>query len=258
MKISALILTKNEEEMIEDCLSQLDFVNEIIVLDQFSSDKTVDVAQKYTNKILKTKNIDFDKNRMLLASEARAEWLLYIDSDERISADLKSEILKAVEKNKISAYFIPRKNYVLGKWLKHGGFWPDYVPKLFNKEKLRGWTGKVHESPVFSGESSKLVNPLEHLSARSLNKMLEKTIKWAKIEAELARKSNHPKVNIARVIKSFINEFISRYVLKLGLLDGVQGLIQALYQAYHRSIMLVYLWEKQSNIEEEFKTIKNV
>src|SRR3989344_639444 len=223
-----------------------------------SSDETANIAQKYTNKVLKTKNIDFDKNRILLASEAKGKWLLYVDSDERISSDLRKEILEAVEKNKISAYFIPRKNYILGKWLKHGGFWPDYVPKLFQKSKLRGWTGKVHESPVFSGESSKLVNPLEHLSARSLNQMLEKTIKWAKIEAELARKSNHPKVNIARVIKSFINEFISRYVLKLGLLDGVQGLIQALFQAYHRSIMLVYLWEKQSNTEEEFKTIKNV
>jgi len=258
MNISALILTKNEEEMIGDCLKQLDFVDEIIVLDQNSTDRTEEIAKKYTERILKTKNSDFAKNRDLLASEARGEWLLYVDSDERISADLREEILKAVEKNKISAYFIPRKNYILGKWLKHGGFWPDYVPKLFKKEKLRGWTGKVHESPIFSGDSSKLVNPIEHLSARSLNKMLEKTIKWAKIEAELARKSNHPKVNIARVIKSFINEFISRYVLKLGLLDGVQGLIQALFQAYHRSIMLVYLWEKQSNTEEEFKTIKNV
>ena len=115
MKISALILTKNEEEMIEDCLKQLDFVDEIIVLDQFSSDETADIAQKYTNKVLKTNNIDFDKNRMLLASEAKGEWLLYVDSDERISTDLRKEILEAVENNKISAYFIPRKNYILGK-----------------------------------------------------------------------------------------------------------------------------------------------
>src|SRR3989344_3470764 len=114
-----------------DYLKQLDFVDEIIVLDQFSSDETADIAQKYTNKVLKTNNIDFDKNRMLLASEAKGEWLLYVDSDERISTDLRKEILEAVEKNKISAYFIPRKNYILGKWLKHGGFWPDYVPKLF-------------------------------------------------------------------------------------------------------------------------------
>src|SRR3989338_3832044 len=213
MKISALILTKNEEEMIEDCLKQLDFVDEIIVLDQFSSDETADIAQKYTNKVLK---------------------------------------------NKISAYFIPRKNYILGKWLKHGGFWPDYVPKLFQKSKLRGWTGTVHESPIFSGESSKLVNPLEHMTARSLNKMLEKTIKWAKIEAELASYANHPRVNIVRVIKTFISEFLSRYFLNLGLLDGTQGLIQALFQAYHRSIMLVYLWEIQNKTQEKFKAFKNV
>ncbi len=258
MKISALILTKNEDEMIEDCLKQLDFIDEIIVLDQYSSDETQEIAQKYAQKILKTKLLDFDKNRNILASEAKGDWLLYVDSDERYSSDLKKEIQEAVKNDQISAYFIPRKNYVLGKWLKHGGFWPDYVPKLFKKENLKGWRGAVHESPIFKGESSKLTNPIEHITARNLNKMLEKTIKWAKIEAEMASGANHPHVNIARIIKAFVFEFISRYFLKLGMLDGVQGLIQALFQGYHRSIILVYLWEIQNRIREKFEAIKNV
>lgn len=258
MKISALILTKNEEEMIEDCLKQLGFVDEIIILDQYSSDKTIEIAKKYTDKIIKTKNLSFDKNRSILAKEAKEEWLLYVDSDERYSTELKKEISEAIKNKGVSAFFIPRKNLVLSKWLKHGGFWPDYVPKLFKKEKLKGWRGAVHESPMFEGESSKLTNPIDHFTARSLNKMLKKTIKWAKIEAEIASKTNHPRVNTIKVIKAFGFEFVSRYLLKLGLLDGVQGLIQALFQSYHRSIMLVYLWEIQNETRKKIELIKNV
>lgn len=245
MKISALILTHNEEEMIEDCLKQLEFTDEIVVLDQYSSDNTVKKAQKFTNNILKTQKADFDKNRNLLMQEANGEWLLYVDSDERISNELKAEIKKAVKKENFSAFFIPRKNYVLGRWLKHGGFWPDYVPKLFKKSKLVGWEGAVHESPKFTGKSSKLKNTIEHLTARDMSRMLEKTIKWAKVEAELAYKAQHPRVNIMRVAKAFATEFFSRYLIKFGLLDGTVGLIQALFQSYHKSIMLVYLWELQ-------------
>lgn len=258
MKISALVLTHNEEEMIEDCLKQLDFTDEIIILDQYSSDNTVKKTQKYTDKILKTQEVDFDKNRNLLMQEAKGEWLLYVDSDERISNELKAEIKEAVKKENFSAFFIPRKNYVLGRWLKHGGFWPDFVPKLFKKEMLINWQGAVHESPNFKGEAGKLKNPVKHLTARTLNKMLEKTIKWAQVEASLAYKAKHPRVNIAKVTKAFLSEFFSRYLIKLGFLDGVVGLIQAIFQGYHRSIMLVYLWELQNNSQEKFKTLNNV
>src|SRR3990167_1243259 len=110
MNISALILTKNEEEMIGDCLKQLDFVNEIIVLDQNSTDRTEGIAKKYTERILKTKNSDFAKNRDLLASEAKGEWLLYVDSDERFPTDLKNEIQESVKNKNFAAYIIPRKN----------------------------------------------------------------------------------------------------------------------------------------------------
>ena len=258
MKLSALVLAKNEENMIEDCLRQLDFVDEIIILDQYSKDNTERIAKKFTDQIIKTHETEFDKNRNLLAQAAKGEWLLYVDCDERFSRNLKKEIKEAIEKENIAAFYIPRKNYVLGKWLRYGGFWPDYVPKLFKKVRLEGWQGTIHESPIFRGESSKLINPVEHLTAGNLNKMLKKTIAWARIEAELAYKANHPRVNKFRVIKTFVGEFIYRYILKFGLLDGVQGLAQAIFQGYHRSIMLVYLWELQNSTQEKFKPTRNV
>src|SRR3989344_3855907 len=138
MKLSALVLAKNEENMIEDCLRQLDFVDEIIILDQYSKDNTERIAKKFTDQIIKTHETEFDKNRNLLAQAAKGERLLYVDCDERFSRNLKKEIKEAIEKENISVFYMPRKNYVLGKWLRHGGFWPDYVPNLFKKERLEG------------------------------------------------------------------------------------------------------------------------
>ena len=106
MIISALILTKNEEETIENCLKQLDFVDEIIILDQNSTDKTVKISQKYTDDIIKTSETKFYVSRNILAKEAKGDWLLYLDSDERVSEELKSEIKQVVQEGTFSAYFV--------------------------------------------------------------------------------------------------------------------------------------------------------
>lgn len=258
IKISALILTRNEEEMIEDCLRQLDFVDEIIILDQNSKDQTIKIAKKFTDKIHQTSIEDFSKNRNTLSQLAQGEWLLYLDADERIDKDaieeLKSEIARINQP--FSAFYFPRKNYILGKWLRHGGWWPDYVPRLFKKDKLITWEGKVHESPKVEGKSSYFKTPIVHLSGRTLSLMLAKTIKWAKIEAGLYYLAKSPKVSILKIIKAATEEFTRRYILKMGFLDGTVGLIESMFQAIHKMIILTYLWELQNKTEEKFKQIK--
>jgi len=253
MKISALVLTKNEQQMIADCLKQLEFADEIIVLDQNSQDKTRTIAQKYTEKIYTTNLDDFDKNRNLLAQMAKGEWLLYIDADERIDSQLTLEIKRATAQDKYSAYYFPRKNLVLGRWLKHTGFWPDYVPRLFKRTQLITWQGRVHESPKVDGSFGYFKRPLVHLTARSLSAMLEKTRRWAKIEAELLKEANYPKVTIFRVAKALCSEFFSRFIKKAGFLDGYIGLVESIYQALHQAIVLTYLWELQNNVKIKSK-----
>lgn len=257
MKLSALILAKNEETLIEDCLRQLNFVDEIIVLDQNSSDQTEKIAKKYATKVLKTNETNFDTNRNILKNEANGDWLLYVDCDERISINLKNEISTLMTKNEFSAYYFPRKNYVLGKWLKQGGWWPDYVPKLFKKESLAGWQGAVHESPQVEGNFGYVKNPLEHITAKSISKMLAKTIKWAKIEADLRYKANQPPVTALKVIKTVFLEFTNRYFIKFGILDGVVGLIESIFQSLHQAVVLIYLWELQNDTQGKFDKIKN-
>lgn len=253
MKLSGLVLTKNEEEMIEGCLKQLDFVDEIIILDQGSTDRTVQIAKKYTDKIFKSTEDDFGKNRTILAQHAKGEWLLYLDSDERITEKNVEEINSAIKNKLTNAYYFPRKNFILGKEVKHGGWWPDYVPRLFYKSNLKGWNGRVHESPIIEGAFAYMKNPIIHLTARSVNLMLSKSIRWAKTEAELRYKAHQPKVNALKTIKAASFEFLNRYFVKKAFLDGNIGLIESIYQGLHQAMVMTYLWELQNKMKDTFK-----
>lgn len=233
--------------MIGKCLENINFADEIIVLDQNSKDSTSKIAKKYTSRVLTSKTEEFDVNRNFLKSEAKSEWLLYIDADERIDNNLASEIKQAIIDKKCAAYYFPRKNFILGKWLKNGGWWPDYVPKLFQRSALIGWQGAVHESPQVRGKFGYFKNPLNHYTARDISSMLKKSIKWANIEAGLFFKAKSSRVNSPRIVKAMVIEFTRRYFVKRGFLDGTVGLIEAIYQSLHQAIILTYLWEIQNN-----------
>lgn len=255
--ISALVLTKDEEEMIEDALSQLDFANEIIILDQNSQDNTLKIAKKFTSKIFNTNLEDYSKRRNLLMSYAKGNWILYLDPDERLTKAGIAEIKEKIMSDDFSAYYLPRKNFILGKFQKHGGWYPDYVPRLFKKDKLKLWHGEVHESPQIEGTFGYLKEPIEHKTARNMKSMLAKSIKWAKVEAQLYYNSNSSKVNILKVLKSAFLEFTKRYFVKFGFLDGKIGLICAIYQSLHQVMVLVYLWEIQNDAYGAFKKIQH-
>ncbi len=247
MNISALILTKNEEEMVEGCLKQLEFADEIILLDQGSTDNTVTLAKKYTTKIYSSGESGFDKNRNTLAKLAKGKWLLYLDADERIDDMFVKELKESLKKEEFSAFYVPRKNYVLGKRVKHGGWWPDYVPRVFKREDFLNWTGEVHETAHTRGSFGYFKSPILHKSARSINLMMEKSIKWTKIEAMLNYKNGAKPVTVLTVLKSLFREFIIKYFLKAGFMDRTVGLTEAIYQSLNQAIILTYLWELQND-----------
>lgn len=283
MKLSALLLVKNEQEMLDDCLKSLDFADEIVVLDQNSHDKTVEIAAKYTKRIYQTSETNFAKNREYLLSLAKGDWIMYLDADERLTMETIEKIRKIIATDQdVSAFYserkttafmpgvkriasedqdttafrpcvvyFPRKNYILGKWLRHGGWWPDFTPRLFRKNKLLGWEGAVHESPKIEGQALYLSSPIIHLSARSISQMFAKSINWAEVEANLYLTKGGTKVSEARIIKTMIVEFLRRYIFKLGILDGYVGLIEGVYQALHQAMVQTYLWEKQSTTSKK-------
>ncbi|MBI2010583.1 MAG: glycosyltransferase family 2 protein [Candidatus Chisholmbacteria bacterium] len=258
MSLSAIVITRNEEAMLPGCLKSLAFADEIIVVDAESHDKTINIAQKYHAKIITVPaDSDYSYSRNQGMKVAIGDWLLYIDADERVSQALREEI-KQVVKDRVFlqdpvlstsqalSYKIPRQNIMLGRWLKHGGFWPDTVHRLFSKNALIKWTGKLHESPTVRGEVKNIHHPLKHYTARTVRGALRKSSKWSQLEAGLLLKANSPKVNGLKVLKAFNTKLFDVYIKRLGFLDGARGLILAFIQAQHQASVLVNLWQMQN------------
>jgi glycosyltransferase involved in cell wall biosynthesis len=159
-KISAIILAGNAENLIKDCLESLSWVDEILIINTGSTDKTVDIAKKFKTQVLTAPKGNFSDWRNFGAKKAEGDWLFYVDVDERVTPLLRKEIQKVISKPKNQAYAIPRKNILLGHEMKHGGWWPDYVLRLMRKESLKGWKGELHEQPEIKGSVGKLTNGL--------------------------------------------------------------------------------------------------
>lgn len=252
MSISAVILTKNAESKLTGCLESVkDWADEIVMLDTGSTDKTLEIAKKYGTKIGKAKGKDYASWRNEAAKHARGDWLFYIDHDERASKELKEEIISLITNHQSPityvAYDIPRKNYVFGRWLKHGGWWPDRVLRLIKKDKLIRWEGEVHEQPKIDGSVGSLKNALIHLKEDDLSDMVEKTNRYSVYEAKLLYEANHPPMAWWRFISIVVRELWDRLIVKLGFLDGPEGIIYCAYQGYSRFVTYAKLWEMQNS-----------
>ena len=246
MKISAIVITKNEEKTIKDCLLCLDWVDEIVVIDSNSTDKTREIAQKMGVKIYICSKKGFDERRNLGREKAQNEWLLYVDTDERVSGKLKEEILMQIKNPKtFSAFKIPRLNIHYGKPLKHGGWYPDFQTRLFRKKDLSHWFGKIHESAKVNGKTGELKNHFIHLSHCSIKESFEKSALWTQMEADLFIKANHPPVTIYHFIKVPLSEFLNRVFVKKGFLDGTVGWLEGAIQAFNKFLVYGQIWEKQ-------------
>lgn len=254
-EISAIILTKNNEEIIVDCLESVKWVNEIVIVDDNSTDKTVQFAQKNELvKIFKAGSKDtFSGKRNLGAQDAKNEWLLYVDSDERVTPVLRKEIEEKINKDSgFAAYAIPRRNIRLTKELHFGGWWPDYVVRLIKKDKLKAWKGDLHEQPEIEGKVGYLKEALVHFSHRgSLENKLQNTINWSKIEAQKLYEANHPPMNIPRFLSAMWREFYFRMIKKQAFRDGTEGVIEAIYQVFSVFISYARLWEMQIHEKEK-------
>src|ERR1700722_9932024 len=192
--LSAVILTKNSENMIADCIDSLSFCDEIIVIDDYSTDRTVELAKHLGATVYPYTSESFAKRRNLGLQKAKGRWLLYLDVDERVSPELADAIKAVLERKKdiYSAYRLQRKNFYLGD-----NEWPtmEKLERLFKRSKLEEWYGDLHESPHVNGDIGDIDEGfIRHYSHQYLTSMLNKTIQWSKIEAELREKANHPKM----------------------------------------------------------------
>ncbi len=243
MKISAVVIAKNEEMMIKNCLAGLKFADEIIVLDNVSSDKTALVAQKSGAKVFSVSGCDFSYLRNIAKEKSSGEWLLYIDADEIVTQRLAAEIKKVIsEPSENMAYNLRRKNNFLGT------DWPgeEHMVRLFKKGFLLGWHGSLHETPQVLGSIGILQSPLLHYTHRDISSMVVKTNEWSETEATLRFKNNHPLMSPLRFFSVMIRAFYKSYISDCGWKVGTAGMIESIYQAFSIFITYAKLWEKQN------------
>lgn len=243
MNISAIIITRNEEENLEECFKTLGFASEIIVVDNNSQDRTVALAQKLGATVYKVPGLDFSYLRNIGREKATSEWLFYVDADERVTDELAGEI-RAVLKNSpdCAAFSIIRKNY----FLSHPSPKLERINRLIKKESLIGWQGSLHESPIIAGKVNNLDHYLLHYTHRDLSSMIAKTNEWSEVEAQLLYKSGHPQMQWWRFVRIMFTAFFRTYIKDGGWKMGIVGLIESIYQTFSTFITYAKLWEKQN------------
>jgi glycosyltransferase involved in cell wall biosynthesis len=242
--ISILIIAKNEENRIADCIRSGKFAGEILVLDNDSTDRTAEISRNSGAKVIHYKSANFSELRNEIQKYAKSEWLMYLDADEIITDGLKSEIIRIITSGKSdsAAYFVKRKTYYYGNYL-----WPeqDRVQRLFLRKNFLGWSGELHETPHYRGNVSELVNPLIHYTHQNLADMIDKTNKWSDIEAKLRFDAKHPRISWWRLIRVMVTGFCDSYFNKSGYKAGVIGIIEGIYQAFSMFLTYAKLWERQ-------------
>jgi glycosyltransferase involved in cell wall biosynthesis len=245
-KLTVIILAKDEEEVIGDAIkSAKDFASEILVIDANSQDKTSQIAEKQGAKVIKHSFKDFSDQRNFAVLYATTPWVMYLDSDERLTNEFKNEAEQIISGHKefdpIGGYFVKRRTFYYG----HDWGFDDRVQRLFIRERLEGWFGKVHETPKIKGEFGVINSPLVHLTHRNLSQMIKKTNEWSEFEAQLRLDAGHPILVPWRFIRVMTTSFIDSYFKNRGYKNGVYGLIEAIYQSFSIFITYAKLWEMQ-------------
>jgi glycosyltransferase involved in cell wall biosynthesis len=245
--LSVVIITLNEETKIRDCLESVKWADEIIVVDGYSQDKTMEVAREYTPKIHQREFTGFGEQKNFALSKASGDWILSIDADERVTPELQEEIGRTLDNPKACGYYMPRKSYFANKWIKHCGWWPDYVLRLFRSDRGRFSDRLVHEAVKVDGQTRKLDNPLEHHPFSSVSDFIKKVDEYTAPGAQVMIAEGKNCSCWSAVSHSTL-AFVKTYFLKMGILDGWMGLVIAYSNAagvFYRYIKCIEIKERQ-------------
>lgn len=257
--LSVVISAYNEEKKIEKCLHSVEFADEIILIDNSSTDNTVKIASKYTKKIFSRENnpmLNINKNYGF--TKATGDWILSLDADERVSKELKDEILEKLDDVSVSGYWIPRKNYILGKLMQYTGWYPDYQLRLFRRGKGKFAQENVHEMLTVEGEKEQLVSAILHENFDSISQLIHKHVAiYAPNEADDLIIKGYV-FHWLDVIRFPAKEFMSRFFAREGYKDGLHGLFMSIFMAFYHFMIFAYIWEQKGFVQVDDKILEKV
>ena len=250
-RISAVIATKNEENNIRQCLESVKWADEIIVVDDVSTDKTLDICREYNSKIyVNDSKGSFHVNKNLGLDYSSGDWILSIDADERVTQELSQEVQDIITKTDNLGYYVSRKNYFLGKWIRGNGWYPDYIIRLFRRGVTR-WPLNIHDVPKIRQKDkvAYLFNPLIHISYTSIEQYLDK---FAKYTTRLASEEFEKGIRVRKA--NFLSlllfkpsfRLFRKYVFMRGYIDGFRGLFISVASAMTIFMTYAKLWEMQN------------
>ncbi|MGB9700387.1 MAG: glycosyltransferase family 2 protein [Thermodesulfobacteriota bacterium] len=242
-KVSVAIITKEEEKNIRACLESVQWADEIIVIDAGSQDKTKQICAEYGAKVFVEEWQGFGRQKNKAIEKTKNEWVLNLDADERVTPELAAEIAETLDgKLELDGFYIPRKNFFGSRWIRHGGWYPDYNLRLFRKSKGRFQERQVHEKVILEGKVGYLKNPLEHRTYNSIKEFLQRQELYSDLAAQ-EMLNEGKKYRFYDILFRPSWTFLQMYILRAGFLDGYYGFLLARLYSY-------YTFVKYSKLKE--------
>jgi len=250
--VSAIVVCYNEEERIEACLESLRWCDEIVVVDSFSTDHTAEICRRYTERFIQRKWAGYRDQKAFAHSQATKDWVLLVDSDERVTAELQQEILDALSQDKAAyaGYAVPRLVRYLHRWWWRGGWYPDYDVRLFRRERATWGGSDPHEKILVDGKVRRLKNHLEHFSYRNIDDHIQRINRFTSISSRELKKVG-ARWRLSDALLRPPVRFFRSYVIKRGFLEGFAGFYVALTAAVYVFLKYAKLWEIE--VEEKKK-----
>lgn len=242
--LSACIITFNEEENIKDCLESLFFCDEIVVVDAQSTDRTVEICRGYTQKVVQRPWPGHIEQKNFALSSAQGPWVLCVDADERVSPELRKEILTCLKEESLNwdGFYLPRHTFYLGRWINYSGWYPDYQLRLFRKDKGH-WAGvNPHDKVHITGRVRHLKSDLWHFSYKDISHNLRTVNNFTSIAAQ-QKKAQGERFSLLTLLIHPPARFIKTFFLKRAYKDGIPGLIIAVTSSFYVFLKYAKLWE---------------
>jgi glycosyltransferase involved in cell wall biosynthesis len=243
MAVSAYVLTFNNRRTIEGCLKSLDWVEELVVVDSLSTDGTYEICQRYTEKAFQRPWTGHRDQYQYAADLTTHEWALFVDADEEIPPELAQEIRERFRRGVegVDGFFVYRRTYYLGRWIRYGGWYPDGEIRLYRRSKGK-WEGGLHAKIVVNGRVESLKNQYLHYTYRNISDQIQTIDKYSQIAAEdMVREGE--RFSLSKLLFHPPFRFLKEYILKSGFRDGLPGVIIVVSTMFYVFIKYAKLWE---------------